>query len=164
MPLAPPFARLHPHAAEHAGPARAVTVTLPGDLAEWLDRMCADEARPDAQRDALVAFALDAARDYGIRGRWPDPPPQPDPPRFETAEEFQSWFRSLSDADPDEADDGVMEEVVRKIYEERGYPMDQFVFGPPYPGERKAEDQCDEDCTERTAPAGVAEDAIREVA
>ena len=89
MPLAPPFARLHPHAAEHAGPARAVTVTLPGDLAEWLDRMCADEA----QRDALAAFALDAARDYGIRGRWPDPPPEPKRP--ETFEEFQAMLNGV---------------------------------------------------------------------
>ena len=181
MHLAPPFDRLHPHAAEHAGPARSVTVTLPGDLAEWLDRTCENEA----QRGALIAFALDAARDYDTRGRWPaDPPAPPKPKTFEEFQAFMNGVRQdlgIEPGDPDAGPDGFdqwleeremerdrlteraeaveaarapygksaaevlarihalpddppgeapMEEIVRDIYRRRGYPMDEFKFGP----------------------------------
>ena len=88
MHLDPPFDRLDPRAAEGAGPARAVAVTLPGDLAAWLEARC----ESDAERSNLVATALDAARRFDAVGRWPDPPPKPAPPRFETFEEFQAFL------------------------------------------------------------------------
>ena len=176
MHLDPPFDRLDPRAAEGAGPARAFTVTLPGDLAAWLEA----RGESDAERSNLVATALDAARRFDAVGRWPDPPPKPAPPRFETFEEFQAfldqvrkdmgiepgdlddwqrereaersrltdraeavdaaqapygksaaevlaWIHALPDDLPGET---PMEEIVRDIYRSRGYPMDEFKFGP----------------------------------
>ena len=104
MSLDPPFDRLDPRAAEGAGPARAVTVTLPGDLAAWLETRCAS----DAERSNLVATALDAARRFDTVGRWPDPPPEPAPPRFETFEEFQAFLNQVREdmgIEPGDLDD-----------------------------------------------------------
>ena len=180
MHLTPPFGR--PHAAAD-GPVRSVTVTLPGDLSDWLETRCEN----DAERSNLVALALDAARRFDAVGRWPDPPPNSAPPRFETFEEFQAFMNGVREdlgmepADPDAGPDGFdqwleerqmerdrladraeaveaarapygksaaevlawihalpddppgevpMEEIVRDIYRRRGYPMDEFKFGP----------------------------------
>ena len=102
MHLDPPFDRLDPRAAEGAGPSRAVTVTLPGDLAAWLETRCAS----DAERSNLVATALDAARRFDTVGRWPDPPPKPRPTP-EQVDALRAELEAL--ADPDAEPDGFDE-------------------------------------------------------
>ena len=119
MPLAPPF---EIPGADADASRESVTVTVPADLAAWLRERSGGDER---LRDALAASALHAARQYDRGEGWPDTDAPP-APRFGTFEEFQAWLDAL----PDDGGEVPMGEIVRQIYRERGYPMDQFAFGP----------------------------------
>ena len=78
----------------------------PDGFDEWLEER-------EAERNRLTerAEAVDAAQ----------------APYDKSAEEVLAWIHALPDDLPGET---PMEEIVRDIYRRRGYPMDDFKFGP----------------------------------